>query len=71
MNNQASEQTFEEALQRLEQIVAELENNETALENCIRSYEEGVTIAQRCLEQLERAELRVRELRIDRDDNND
>lgn len=69
MDDPSSELTFEEALQRLEQIVGRLENNETALDDCIKSYEEGVAIARQCLERLERAELRVRKLRIDSNDD--
>ncbi len=64
-----SDLTFEQALQRLQEIVSELEKNEAGLEACIKSYEEGVAIAKQCLERLDNAELRVREVRIDTDED--
>jgi exodeoxyribonuclease VII small subunit len=59
------EMTFEQALQRLEEIVASLEDETPELEQALSSYEEGTALAQHCLEQLEQAELRVDELSLD------
>ncbi|GIV61695.1 MAG: hypothetical protein KatS3mg044_0561 [Rhodothermaceae bacterium] len=59
--------TFEEALRRLEEIVALLERDEVGLEEALQVYEEGVHLARRCLQRLEAAELRVQTLRLDTD----
>ena len=61
---QASSETpsLELSIQRLEQIVLELEQGEQELETALESYEEGIKLAHRCLEQLKAAELRIEEL---------
>jgi len=61
----AAEPTFEEALQRLEEIVETLEDDPPALEEALDTYEEGVALANDCLSRLEDAEQRVSELSID------
>lgn len=57
--------TFEQALQRLEEIVESLEDEMPELEEALSSYEEGTTLARHCLKQLEQAELRIEELSLD------
>lgn len=54
--------SLERSIQRLEQIVLELEQGEQELETALESYEEGIKLAHRCLEQLKAAELRIEEL---------
>ena len=50
---------FEESLQRLEKIVAELEQGEVPLEKSLSLFEEGMQISTQCRKQLEQAEGRV------------
>jgi exodeoxyribonuclease VII small subunit len=50
---------FEESLQRLEKIVAELEQGEVPLEKSLSLFEEGMHISTQCRKQLEQAEGRV------------
>lgn len=57
--------TFEEDLERLESIVSSLDEEPESLNEALDLYEEGVTIARRCLEQLEEAQLRVEELSLE------
>ena len=57
--------TFEEALGRLEALVEALEGDAPDLESALAAYEEGVALAQQCLERLRRAELRVQELALE------
>ena len=57
--------TFEQALSRLEAIVESLEGDLPNLEEALQAYEEGVGLAQLCLERLRRAELRVQELALE------
>jgi exodeoxyribonuclease VII small subunit len=54
---------FEEALSRLDAIVASLEGGQLPLEEALRLYEEGVHMAQRCQQLLDEADLRVQALR--------
>lgn len=50
---------FEQALKRLEEIVAELEKGELALERALELFEEGIGISRLCGEKLEEAERKV------------
>lgn len=55
--------SFEQALERLEEIVEALEEGEPPLADAIKLYEEGSTLAAHCRTELERAELKVTALR--------
>ena len=50
---------FEDALQRLEQIVDQLETGDLPLEESLKVFEEGVALARRCGKYLEDAEKRI------------
>jgi len=56
---------FEDALQRLEQIVDQLEAGNLALEESLTVFEEGVGLARRCARYLEDAEKRIEVLTRD------
>lgn len=58
-----AEMKFDQALKRLEKLVEEMENRELPLEESLEKYEEGVGLARRCLEQLNRAEKKIEILR--------
>lgn len=64
-DSNAPDQTFEEALERLEEIVEELEEEPPSLDDALDAYEEGVAMANECLSRLEDAEQRVSEISID------
>lgn len=57
-----SELPFEDALTRLEQLVAGLEGDELDLEDSLRRFEEGVKLVRVCSQRLEAADLRLRQL---------
>jgi len=52
-------QTFEEALARLKEIVDELENESITLEDSIELFEEGIKLSKFCTNTLEQAEIRI------------
>ena len=58
---------FEEALARLEAIVAELERGELPLDDSMRIFEEGIKLSKVCLKMLDDAERRVEILVKDKD----
>lgn len=58
--------SFEHDLARLEELVDQLENDPPPLDDALDAYEEGVTLAQRCLGRLDEAEQRMQELDLDR-----
>lgn len=53
--------TFEQALSRLEEIAAGLEDGSMSLEESLKAYEEGVALVRLCQKTLEGAKLRLRE----------
>ena len=55
--------TFEEAFQRLEELVHTLEEGKLSLEDTRRLYEEGMDLARQCNRMLNATELRITELR--------
>ena len=56
------ELTYEEALAELEQIVAVLESEQNQLEEAIKLFERGQSLAARCGVLLEAAELKVKQV---------
>lgn len=56
--------SFEEAFAQLEAAVAALQDGHMPLERALHYYEEGVRLAGHCSELLQKAELRVQQLRI-------
>ena len=54
--------SFEDALQRLEAIVEELEHGALSLEDSIRRFEEGMGLSRRLTQLLEAAEQRIERL---------
>ncbi len=61
---QKKDQTFEEALVRLEEILQALESGDCALDAMLKFYEEGVALIRTCNEQLEEAEQSVKMLSL-------
>jgi len=54
--------TFEEAVERLETLVAKLEEGEVPLEESLQAYVEGTRLVRNCLERLDRAEATILKL---------
>ncbi len=51
--------TFEQAILRLEEIIASIENNETTLEESVKLYKEGIDLSVFCGNQLKKTEQEV------------
>lgn len=54
--------SFEQALQRLEQVVRELESGDLSLDRALALFQEGVALARQCGGQLDHAEARIEKL---------
>lgn len=59
--------SFEDALQRLETIVGQLETGRVSLEQSIALYSEGSALKSHCAAKLRDAQLRVEQLQIGAD----
>jgi len=53
---------FEEALEKLENLVTKLESGDLSLEDSMKSFEEGIKLTRLCQSQLAEAELKVKKL---------
>ncbi|MBM4338574.1 MAG: exodeoxyribonuclease VII small subunit [Deltaproteobacteria bacterium] len=58
---------FEDALQKLEKIVSQLEEGDISLEESLKLFEEGIRLSRFCGQKLDEAEKRVEILLKDKD----
>lgn len=56
------ELSYEQAFEQLQTLIGELESGEKPLEETLALYERGQALYQRCLELLEKAELKIQQL---------
>ena len=54
-----SKEKFEEALDRLEEIVRRMEAGEMTLEESLKAFEEGIKLSRLCMKKLDEADRRV------------
>ena len=59
-----SEKTFEELQRELDELVARLERGDVPLDEALALWELGEALYRACAERLDRAELRIEELRL-------
>ena len=59
--------TFEESMERLEEVLRRLENGNESLDASLKLYEEGISLVRACTEQLEAAEQRMKILQVQAD----
>ena len=57
-----AQKKFEEAMERLEEIVRELEDGDLPLEESLKAFEEGMNLIKFCSEKLEEVERKVTKL---------
>ena len=62
MSNSNKKIDFESSLKELESIVTKLEDENINLEYSVKSFEAGINLVKECQKQLEKAELKVKEL---------
>lgn len=59
--------TFEESMQRLEQIVRAMERGDVALDESLKLFQEGTELVRNCGELLDEAQLRVTKISANTD----
>ncbi len=62
-------EAFEDALKKLQEIVEKLERGDLPLEDAMKSFTEGVQLAQFCHQKLEEAENKIQTLLKDEEGN--
>lgn len=58
----SSNQSFEQSMQRLEQIVRAMEKGDVELEQSLQLFQEGTELIRRCGKLLDEAELQVKKI---------
>lgn len=53
------ENNFEDNMEKLEKVVAELENDELSLDESVKKFEEGIELSKKCNDILQNAEKRI------------
>lgn len=62
MSKKEQKYSFESSLKRLEKIVETLEQGKVSLEDSLSLFEEGIQLSKECLETLNKAELKIKQL---------
>lgn len=62
-----SKPTFEENMQRLEQIVRAMERGDVPLEESLKLFQEGTELVRSCGKLLDEAELQVKKIAVSED----
>lgn len=66
MSEKINELSFEQALEKLENIVSQLESAQIKLEDAVKVYEEGNQLKKICEEKLKNAQMKVEKLLLDK-----
>lgn len=64
----SEESKFEEAINRLQEIVDKLENGKLDIEESLKYYEEGIKLSKLCSKKLEKVENKITELQANKED---
>ncbi len=62
MNKKIDEMTFEEAFEKLNEILEKFESGEVSLEKSINLYEEGMLLKNHCEKKLNNAEMKIKKV---------
>lgn len=65
MGKSAKQLKFEDAMERLDAIVAAMESGEIGIEESITKYEEAMSLAAHCRKVLDQAEQRIQKIQLD------
>ena len=69
----SGENNFEQAIQELDEIVSNMENNDLKLDSLVGNYQKGIKLLSICRKKLDDAELKIKEATTDilSDEQND
>lgn len=60
--NENDDMSFEESLEKLEEIVEQLEKGDLTLDESLKTFEYGIKLVQKCNHKLSNAEQKIEEL---------
>ena len=61
----SGEINFEQAIQELDEIVSNMENNDLKLDSLVGNYQKGIKLLSICRKKLDDAELKIKEATTD------
>ncbi len=64
MPTKKQDTTFEESLERLEDLIKAMENGDIPLADLVAKFEEGSKLLKHCQEELKNAELKIEKLNL-------
>lgn len=64
-----AEKTFEKSLSDLEKVIQQLQSGELSLDKSIQLYEKGIKLANECNLSLDKAQLKIEELKAGKADD--
>tara|TARA_Y100000768_G_C23781806_1_gene588391 strand:+ start:374 stop:586 length:213 start_codon:yes stop_codon:yes gene_type:complete len=70
MKKNKKRKSFESSMDRLENLVLEMESGKNNLEKSMELFEEGMELISNCQEQLKKVELRIEEYSKKKQNNN-
>ncbi|HPJ23701.1 MAG TPA: exodeoxyribonuclease VII small subunit [Bacillota bacterium] len=60
-----SELTFEQKMEKLEALIKKLESGDNSLDDSVKLYQEGISLAKECHEELQKAEKTIINLKTE------
>ncbi len=63
--NDMNELTFEEKMDKLEKLIKQLENGDNSLDKSVKLYQEGISLAKECHQELQKAEKAIISLKTE------
>ena len=60
-----NELTFEEKMDKLEKLIKQLENGDNSLDKWVKLYQEGISLAKECHQELQKAEKAIINLKTE------
>lgn len=60
-----SELTFEQKMEKLEQLIKQLESGNNTLDASVKLYQEGIALAKECHDELQKAEKTIIQLKTE------
>ncbi len=64
-----AEKTFEKSLSDLEKVIQQLQSGDLSLDKSIQLYEKGIKLANECNLSLDKAQLKIEELKAGKTDD--
>ncbi len=66
-----AKQTFEEKMQKIDEIITSLESNTNGLDESVKLYNQGMSLSKECEKELKEASLQVEKISLENSEDED